>query len=56
PNVLYPLANYEPLVTNPILPTNRIAICQLCKSNQNRNYPPYLAPIPTEIESVPLEK
>ncbi|CAG8799697.1 14415_t:CDS:2, partial [Gigaspora rosea] len=56
PNFSYPLANYKPLVTNPIPPTNRIAICQLCKSDQNQNYPPYLAPTQIEIESVPLGK
>ncbi|KAF0543821.1 ATP-dependent DNA helicase pif1-like [Gigaspora margarita] len=56
PSISYPLANYTPLVTNPIPPTNRIAICQLCKSDPNCNYPPYLAPTPTEIESVLLGK
>ncbi|CAG8687266.1 20477_t:CDS:2 [Cetraspora pellucida] len=56
PSVSYPLANYIPLVTNPIPPTNRIAICQLCKSDPNRNYPLYFAPTPTEIESVLLKK
>ncbi|CAG8539952.1 3584_t:CDS:2 [Cetraspora pellucida] len=56
PNVSYPLANYIPLVANPILPPNRITICLLYKSNPNRNYPPYLVPTPPEIESVALAK
>jgi len=56
PNISYPLANYIPLVTNPVPPPNCIAICPLCKSDQNRNYPPYLTPTPPEIESVALAK
>ncbi|CAG8786062.1 28742_t:CDS:1 [Racocetra persica] len=54
PNTLYPLENYKSLVVNPIPPANRIAICHSCKLNPTRNYPPYLHPIPPEIESVPL--
>ncbi|CAG8743304.1 937_t:CDS:1, partial [Ambispora leptoticha] len=54
PNISYPLENYVPLITNPVPPTNHIAIYPSCKSNTTRNYPPYLRPIPTEIELVPL--
>ncbi|CAG8830672.1 23494_t:CDS:1 [Gigaspora margarita] len=56
PFISYSFAKYIPLVTNPIPPTNRIAICQLYKSDPNYNYPLYLVPTPTEIESVLLEK
>ncbi|CAG8523377.1 15038_t:CDS:2 [Gigaspora rosea] len=54
PDIPYPLENYMPLVTNPVPPASRIAVCSLCKSNPTRNYPPYLSPVPTEIEQVPL--
>ncbi|CAG8754363.1 10141_t:CDS:2, partial [Ambispora leptoticha] len=50
PNFSYPLANYMSLVTHPNPPENRVAVCSLCKSNLNRNYPPYLCPIPPEID------
>ncbi|CAG8775132.1 14706_t:CDS:2, partial [Gigaspora rosea] len=59
PNVVYPLTVAYPnisLTTNPVPPSNRIAICHSCKSKPNRNYPQYLFPIPIEIELVPLEK
>ncbi|CAG8474219.1 5822_t:CDS:2 [Gigaspora margarita] len=55
-NFSYPLANYLPLVTNPNPPKNRIAICSLCKSNQNRNYSLYLFPIPLGIDLNLFEK
>ncbi|CAG8536774.1 15137_t:CDS:2 [Cetraspora pellucida] len=58
-NITYPLTVVYPnivLTTNPISPSNRIAICPSCKSNPNRNYPPYLSLVPLEIELVPLEK
>ncbi|CAG8779998.1 3056_t:CDS:1, partial [Gigaspora rosea] len=58
-NITYPLTVAYPnisLVANPNPPTDRIAVCASCKTNPNRNYPPYLCQIPPEITSVPLEK
>ncbi|CAG8803311.1 28952_t:CDS:2 [Gigaspora margarita] len=58
-NISYALTNAYPnirLITNPNPPPNRIAICSSCKTNPNRNYPPYFHQIPLEIEAVPLEK
>ncbi|CAG8733318.1 12443_t:CDS:2, partial [Ambispora leptoticha] len=55
----YPLTVAYPniqLVTNPNPPANRIPLCSLCKANTDRNYPPYLHQIPSEINLVSLEK
>ncbi|CAG8727327.1 29537_t:CDS:2 [Racocetra persica] len=59
PNTTYPLTTVYSdvvLITNPNLLPNRIAICPSCKSNLNRNYPPYLSHVPSEIKIVSLEK
>ncbi|CAG8534181.1 10477_t:CDS:1 [Cetraspora pellucida] len=59
PNFQYSLAIIypnKPLITNPNPSENRIAVCPSCKHNQNRNYPPYLFPVPPEINLVPLHK
>ncbi len=44
------------LITNPNPPDNRIPVCNACYKNLSRNYPPYLYPIPLEIENISLWK
>src|SRR3954454_6546927 len=58
-NLTYPLTRAYPdlpFTFNPNPPDNRIPACDACHRNQSRNYPPYLRPIPPEIESIPLWK
>ncbi|CAJ0835293.1 1706_t:CDS:2 [Entrophospora sp. SA101] len=58
-NFEYPLiqANLNlRLIENPNPPENRIAVCSSCKKNPRRNFPPYLHPIPVEIQQIPLFK
>src|SRR5271154_1569708 len=55
----YPLIRAYPnlsLTFNPNPPSNRIPICNACYRNPSRNYPPYLHPVPPEIENIPLWK
>jgi hypothetical protein len=37
-------------------PPERIAICSACKNKPGRIFPPYLCPIPPEIQIIPLAK
>jgi hypothetical protein len=55
----YPLIRAYPnlsLTFNPNPPNNRIPICDACYKNPSRNFPPYLYPIPPEIDNIPLSK
>src|SRR5688572_3735366 len=57
-NVLYPFKAAFPrakLAFHPRSPS-RIAVCSSCKSKPKRIYPPYLFPIPPEIQIIPLAK
>ena len=56
-NFTYPLVRAYPnvsLTCNPNPPSNRIPICDACYKNPTRNYPPYLHPVPPEIDNVSL--
>jgi len=58
-NITYPLIRAYPnlsFIFNPNPPNNRIPICDACVKNPFRNYPPYLHPVPPEIENIPLWK
>src|SRR5207248_1031100 len=37
-------------------PPDRVAICSACKNKPERIFPPYLYPIPSEIQAIPLAK
>ena len=57
-DVLYPFKMAFPrskLAFHPRSPT-RIAICPACKNKPERIFPPYLYPIPPEIQEIPLVK
>ena len=56
---LYPLKQAYPnieLTMNPSPPIGRTAVCDSCKKDPGRNFPPYLDSIPDEIQRVPLHK
>ena len=56
--IIYPLKAAFPrskLAFHPS-PPSRIAICSACKNKPNRTFPPYLFPIPPEIQAIPLHK
>jgi DNA replication protein DnaC len=58
-SITYPLIRAYPNLSftfNPNPPNNRIPVCDACYKNPNRNYPPYLHPVPPEIERIPLWK
>ena len=57
-DILYPFKAAFPrskLAFHPHLPS-RLSICPACKNKPKRIYPPYLFPIPPEIEAIPLGK
>ena len=57
-DILYPFKAAFPrsrLAFHP-RPPARIAVCPTCKNKPNRMFPPYLHPIPPEIQEIPLTK